>query len=262
MVDLDVTSLDFGTLLRDVDKGLKIKPILKNYLHDANFPDFSVRFEKGDGRRAPDGWFHPSAHPLLPERWLYHYLLNPSALIAEPMPYMNTLSVTIGKALHGFFEMCLKDAGILKERPGLCICGDPLCTEWGFEDPECGERGHTDGVDIDDEIYEMKTATELSSKVRKAEDNDLEYLKANWPGYWAQQQSYQRMSGRRTSRLVFFTLGFPWDMKEFLIPFDPQFSYGVAEKYRRVRQAVADQRQPGQCCSGQKNCATRKLCIA
>lgn len=261
--DIDLSSLDFGRVLRDTDRGLKVKPILHNYLHDANFPDFSVHFEKGDGRRSPDGWFHPSKHPLLPERWLYYYLTQPDLLIAEPMPYMNTLSVTMGKALHGFFEMCLKDAKYLLPRePGDCDCGDPQCTEWGFVDEEVGERGHTDGMSTDGEIFEFKTITEMARKIKALEDLDEVGFKATWPDYWAQQQSYQRMSGRRTTRVLFFTLGFPWEMREFVINFDPSFSHQVATKYLKVRQAVADGRPPSPCCGGLKTCATRRLCIA
>lgn len=270
MPELDVTSLDFGAILRDVDKGLIVKPILQNYLHGGAFKSkFSVDFDAGNDVREPDGWFHPSQHPLLPARWLYHYLVNPQAMIAEPMPYANVLSVTMGKAMHGFVQHVLgpKEAGYLVPKPkeGGCWCSHPRCDEWGFADPECGERGHVDGIGQpprgDSEIFEFKTATELSSKLRKAEDMDLDWFKASWPGYWAQQQSYQRMSGRRQSRVVFFTLGFPWDMKEFVIPFDPHFAHDVTEKYRMVRQAAADQRPPAECCGGEKSCATRGLCF-
>lgn len=270
VADLDVTSLDFGSILRDADKGLVVKPLIKNYLHNVDFrEDFVMRFAAGSDVREPDGWFHPSQHPLLPARWLYHYLVNPQGLLAEPMPYGNTLSVMMGKAMHGLVQHVLgpAEAGYLTPKTaGGCWCSHPKCDEWGFSDPECGERGHVDGIGLplsggDSEIFEFKTATELSNKVRKAQDMDIDWFRESWPGYWAQQQSYQRMSGRRQSRVVFFTLGYPWDMKEFVIPFDPHFAHEVSEKYRMVRQAAADQRPPSACCGGLKDCAARGLCL-
>lgn len=262
--DLDVLAgLDFSNSMRDAKKGLIVKPILHNYLYDAEFPNFTIKFNKGNGNRAPDDWFHPSTHPLWTPRALYSYLAHPQLMIPEKKPYMGTLSVTMGTAMHGFVDMCLKEANWLAIPKDDCpVCGDrkkSKCTEWGVLDLEVRERGHGDGVSLDGDWYEFKTSNELSTKIRRAEDLDLEYFKANWPDYYAQVQSYMRMSGHRRAIVLFFILGYPWPMKEFHVPFDRQYSTEIRDKYLRVREAVAATTPPRGCC-GSKTCPSFGAC--
>ena len=79
----DLAGLDFSQSFHEAKKGLIVKPILHNYLFDAQFPDFTIKFQKGDQQRAPDGWFHPSTHPLWDERSLYLYLKHPDLMVPE-----------------------------------------------------------------------------------------------------------------------------------------------------------------------------------
>lgn len=281
--DLDLASLDFRALMSDRRKGLVLKPILHNYLFDARFPDFSIHFRKMTMERQPDGWFHPSAHPLWPERALHHYLADPGSIIAEQKDYMGTLSVTVGTAMHGFIQMCLADAKVLPpelQRCGVCAPGEgcraPGATEEpGVVDEEAGERGHMDGVldlsslsvpgpEWEHPVFEFKTSNQ--AKLRKVDDLDLDRFTELWPDYYAQQQSYLRMSGRRMSIVVFMSMGYPWEMREFHVPFDREFAHGVREKYTRVRQHVADQVPPRDCCGPTTkqgaSCPARRLCSA
>ena len=169
--------LDFGATMRDVTKGLLVKPVLHNYLYDAAFPDFDVKFRNHAMEREPDGWFHPSTHPLWKPGALLRYLTRPSEMPVEKKRYMNTLSITFGTAFHGFVEVCLEDAGIRPKALNVCTvcprecpapkgrgkikaCGcsfdeGPLnpdgthkvgCTEPGVVDAETGSRGHMDGL--------------------------------------------------------------------------------------------------------------------
>lgn len=259
----DLAGLDFTTSFHEAKKGLIVKPILQNYLYDAEFPDFSIHFRKGNQERPPDGWFHPSTHPLWEERMLYMYLAHPELMLAEKKPYMGTLAVTMGTAMHGFVDMCLKEANWLATPKEACpVCGDrkrSKCTEWGVLDEEAGERGHGDGLSLDGDWFEFKTSNELSTKIRRAEDLDLEYFKENWPDYYAQLQSYLRMSGHRRAILLFFILGYPWPMKEFHIPYDRTFATEIRDKYLRVREAVTDKTPPRTCC-GLKTCPSRQAC--
>lgn len=144
----DFLSFDFGQSMRDVTKGMLIKPILQTYLFDAKFPAFDLHFEKEEMERAPDGWFHPSTHPMMPERALYQYLAHPETFPIEKKQYFGTLSVTMGKITHEFVQMCLKDAGVLPPEMQVCTVCPPErgCREPGFEDPVLGERGHVDGL--------------------------------------------------------------------------------------------------------------------
>lgn len=267
----DLAGFDFSRAMRDAQQGLVLKPILHNYLYDAKFPDFAVHFKNHEMERAPDGWFHPSTHPLWEARMLYHYLANPHLMVAEKKEYMGTLSVTIGSAMHGFIQMCLEDAGVLPKELQACeVCpaGVPL-HEPGVIDEEAGERGHMDGLldlsrislptpDLAWPVFEFKTSNMM--KLSKVDDLDLEAYRAKWPDYYAQNQSYMRMSGRRYVVVLFLGMGYPWEMKEIHVPYDPAFAQQVRAKYLAVRQAVADQRPPEVCCNKVKSCPAGRIC--
>lgn len=258
--------------MRDVIEGQLVKPALHHYLMDAEFPDFSVHFRKAEtGPRKPDGWFHPSSHPLMDERVLYEYLANPETFPAEHMQYMNTLSVTMGRITHEFIQMCLTDMGLRPAHLQVCEMCSPEsgCREAGVKDEELGERGHLDGLldltslgpHVSEALrmptFEFKTSNDNFGKLSKIDDLDLEAFKKKWPGYYAQQQRYQKMSGRRMTVVLMMEMSYPWVMREFHVPFDPAFNAGIDQKYRRIRQHVADQ-QPPECCGKYKSCAIGK----
>jgi len=139
----------FRTIMKDAEAGLVLKPLLHAYLYDARFPEtFTVEFRRKDRVRTPDGWFHPSSHPMWPERLLYLYLTEPDKIEAEAMEYMGSMSVTIGTAMHSFIQMCLRDQGVLLTVEQMDAEGIPHDDEGEpyLEDPLCGSRGHTDGI--------------------------------------------------------------------------------------------------------------------
>jgi hypothetical protein len=243
-------------ILKDTKKGLVLKPVLHTYLYDAKFPDFSIHFKNHSMNRKPDGWFHPSTHPLWTERQLYHYLVHPGHVQEEVKDYMGTLAVTLGTAAHGFVQNCLgpKGSGVLVD------------SEVYVEDPEVGSRGSMDGLlnlpHREPDVFEYKTSNPM--KLAKVEDHDLDAYRTKWPEYYAQNQEYMRMSGWRNTIVLFMTMSYPFDMKEFIVPWDPEFAYGIENKYRRVRQAVADQQEPDPCCSigsaEAQSCVARSVC--
>lgn len=263
MGDNVLAGLDFSTAMRDVHAGMIVKPLLHNYLFDASFPAFTMEFPQEQMHRAPDGWFHPSTHPLWPEATLYHYLATPDRLVNEKKDYMGALSITVGKAMHGFVQMCLEDLGIRPAHLQACTLCPPEagCDEFGLADETVGERGHVDGMlDLsghsvpaaaENPVWEFKTTNER--RVLSLTDMDLAGFRKTWPAYYAQQQSYLRMSGKALSIVVIMQMGYPWTMREFHLPYDRGFSMGVREKYLSVRQAVADQRAP-RCCGRVKSC--------
>lgn len=262
---LNFEEFDFSGSMRDLSRGLLVKPILHNYLYDARFPAFDLHFPKQEMERKPDGWFHPSTHPTMPARTLYHYLAHPETFPVEKKQYMSTLAVTLGKVSHEFTQMCLTDAGIRPEELQQCTTCDPRadCREAGVIDRDLGERGHVDGIldftgypNVPDEktrvIWEFKTSNDNFGRLSNIADLDIEAFRKKWPVYYAQQQSYLRMSGLAYSIVLMMEMTYPFVMKEFHIPFDIAFSTEVANKYRAVRQAVADQRPP--LCCGSKGC--------
>lgn len=295
----DLVGLDWGSVMRDVGKGLLVKPIVHNYLFDAKFPAFSMNFPEEEMERRPDDWFHPSTHPTWPEAALYNYLAHPETFPVEKKQYMSTLSVTVGKAMHGFMEMCLEDAGIRPRALNVCTvcppqcprpkgrgkvkrCGCHLaegllnadgthkvgCTEPGVVDLETGSRGHMDGIldlssmstpgpAFDTPVFEFKTGNDMA--LAKLPDLDLEAYRKKYPAYYAQNQEYMRMSGRRVVIVLFMVMGFPWPMTEIHVPYDAGFANEVRDKYLRVRQMVADQTPP-RCCGRKASCASGPIC--
>lgn len=270
---LDFSDYDFDSAIKDVAKGMVIKPLIQTYLYDAQFPAFDLHFRAADMERKPDGWFHPSTHPLMSERALYLYLARPEIFPVEKKKYMGSLAVTLGKVLHEFLQMCLEDAGVLPKELQVCTTCPPEddCHEPSVLDEVSGERGHTDGfLDLTglkhlpaDRCFpnlEIKSSGDGWGKLSKMEDLDLAAFRKRWPDYYAQQQSYLRMSGKPYSIVFIMEHQFPFEMREFHVEYDPYFSAEIAAKYRRVRQAVADQHPP-MCCSS-KACPVNPLCSA
>jgi hypothetical protein len=259
----------FRRITSATQSGAVLKPLLHAYLFDAKWPELNLNLPAQKASRKPDGWFHPSTHPLWPERMLYYYLTEPEKLIPEPLEYMGTMSVTIGTLMHLFIQECLRDQGVLLNPEQLAA--DGIATDDKGEpylvDDECGSRGHTDGITQVDvpafpqwgrQSFEFKTSNNM--KLSKIEDLDLDTFKEKWPDYWAQQQEYLRMSGYGLSIVLMLGMGYPWDIREFHIPADPMWQHQIREKYLRVRAAVRHGQPPQPCCGpGSKEA---KACVA
>lgn len=278
----DFAEFDFSGAMRELTQGLLVKPVLHNYLFDARFPEFDLHFRKTDMERKPDDWFHPSTHPLMQERALYQYLAHPETFPVEKKQYMSTLAVTLGTITHEFVQVCLTDAGIMPAALQKCTTCKPKrkkgpdgkmvkveCSEPGVLDEELGERGHMDGLlDFtgipnvpsakEFPVFEFKTTNDNFSKLTNIVDNDIEVFRKKWPDYYGQQQRYMRMSGRAFSVVLMMEMSYPFVMREFHIPYDFVFNNEIDQKYRRVRQAVADQNPP-YCCR-LKGCPAYDVC--
>lgn len=265
----------FHGLMRTVQDGTVLKPLLHSYLYEAVWPeDFSIDFKKGSSRRDPDGWFHPSEHPNWPARMLWFYLTQPDKLVPEEFAYMNTLSVTIGSAMHGFIETCLKHMGLLLTPDELRAEGfevNPINGEPVSKDEATGSKGHKDGVlrihlpaapHRKLHLFEFKTSNDR--KLSKIEDLDLMAFIETWPDYYAQAQEYLRMTGYDYSIVLFMAMGYPWEMREFHIPANPQYQADTAAKYLYVRQSVETGIMPPPCCSPRskesRQCPARHVC--
>lgn len=246
----------FRNLARQVTSGLVLAPILTTYLHDAKYPpEFNVAFSNHGGSRAPDGWFHPSTHPRQPARQLYYYMAEPEKVVSEPLEYMGALSTTMGTAIHGFVQMCLKDQG--------CLVDDEVYVE----NAETRSRGSMDGVlqlpSYESPVgFEFKTSNQM--KLNGIVDNDVEAFRHKWPHYYSQVTEYMRISGLRKFIVLFMAMGYPWTLKEFQIDYDLSHAMEIETKYRQVLHAVEHQEVPDPCClpgSAQaKACGARFVC--
>lgn len=263
--------LDFGHTLRDIEEGTLIKPLVRNYLYDAEFPEFDLHFAK-KGRREPDGWFHPSTHPTMADRELWMYMSQPQQFPVERLDYMSTLNVTFGTVLHEFVEMCLRDMGFRPDTLNACTTCPPgnRCTEPGAVDEDTRSRGHMDGI-LD--LSAMSTPTqalerpglEFKSRSRGLTwgDLDLAAFRKQFPVYYAQVQEYMRISGLRAFVVLFIQWGTPWAMTEVHVPYDHAAATQVRDKYLRVLDAMGGE-VPPPCCqvSGLKGCSIKSLCSA
>lgn len=252
-------SPNFRTLLTSVGQGEVVIPIINTYLWNPKFRGFTVKVGGFEERR-PDGWFHPSEHPLWPERMLYYYLVEPNNLVKEPFDPHSTMAVTQGNFWHKFITTCLIDAGYLIPPP-------PDQEEHGFADEATGARGSVDGLTAE-EVFEYKTM--VGAKARKiaaggpSDPQVIESFRALAPEYYAQGQEYMRISGYRCWRGIVHSLEYPFPMREITMKYDPFFANEIKQKYLRVRQAVADQRLPLPCCAPKSKqaaaCIARQVC--
>ncbi len=232
----------FSMVVDEARTGLVLKPKLHSFLYDAVWPDdFSVRFKRGAMSREPDGWFHPSTHPTWTERQLWYYRNRVEDLEPDHFAFENTMSVTMGTAIHGFMETCLNFMGVTYTRTELSGAGYQVRNgEPYFEDQATMSRGNADGVlhlpGRPDELFEFKTTGERN--VKSVKDMDLDAFVDKWPWYYAQQQEYQRLSGLRNSIVIIMAMGFPWELREFHIPANQEYQDMVRDKYLRVLEAT------------------------
>ena len=264
-----------------IDSQLVLKPLIESYLLEAKFPDrFDVTFHKAGKARKPDGWFHPSTHPMWPARMLYYYMTSPDMMEVEQLSYESRMAVTMGTAVHGFIEMCIRDAGLMLPLVGTCpACKRPhgtkknQCDEYGVADEKIGVRGHMDGIlriKLQGTIWNpdhpgvLEFKTSNPNKGRGLTDNDLEMFKEKWPEYYAQVQDYMEASGLRQAIVLIALLGFPWKLIEIQIPYDPGFAMTLRSKYETVRYHEGMGYPPDPCCGPfskeAKACPARYVC--
>lgn len=209
-------------------EGLLLKPLLKSYLEQEKQPEFSVTFAR-KGQRAPDGWFHPSTHPLWTERQLYYYLTEPHNLRRRPLGDVGMMAVTVGTVLHSFLQAVVVDMGVVA----------PETVEMPVSDDATRARGAVDGIlSINgvEAVWDFKTINPFAIKYVK--DMDLDGWCERYPYYYAQQQEYMRMAGLPLAIVTMLATSSPWEQREIHIPYNPEFAEDTASKYRRVLDCV------------------------
>jgi len=258
----------FRKMAAGLAQGEILVPLLRSRLWDPDFKGFDIHIN-GYSSRPPDGWFHPSTHPMFGERLLYYYISQPEKIIKEIFDPASTMTVTQGQFWHEFFQNVLLEAGALQRNPQE-TGRNPA--EWFWSDPLTKARGWSDGLTVAavtgvEEIAELKTMRgPKAAKIPAGAPDSPEVQKGFRdlvPGYYAQAMEYMRLSGRRRWRCVIVTLEWPFPLREVVLDYDQFAAYEIAEKYRRVLQAVADHRPPPFCCSGGKaavDCPARGIC--
>lgn len=248
-------------------------PLLRMALTNPRFDGFEVPIP--DFRpRSPDGYFHPSTHPLWPERMLWFYLTDPDGMCDQDLNTEGAMAVTQGTFWHAFIQhVMLVHKMVLVMNPQGRFPHDKV--EFFIADEELGSRGAMDGVLNPDVLkidvpvgLELKTmmAAKLSKCPKGAakDPSKIAWVKEKCPVYYAQAQEYLRMSGYTEQRFVFMGLEYPFPLIEIAVPYDHGFAMSIADKYRRVRQAVADKDMPDPCCAPRsqesRQCSARLTC--
>ena len=242
---------EFRKMMGGADDGLILKPLLSSYLSNGIQPEFTVQFAR-KGQRHPDGWFHPSTHPLWTERQLYYYLTDPKGLRPDPLGEVGMMAVTVGTVLHTFLQAIVVDMGVVAAES----------VEAKLSDPETKARGAIDGivkVGNVEAVWDFKTAHPIA--LSKLQDLDLETWVAKYPYYYSQQQEYMRLSGLKLAIVSMMGTASPWEQREFHIPYNPDFAEATADKYRRVLSYVESGVLPPIACCVPGD-ATSKTCIA
>jgi hypothetical protein len=259
----------FRRLLTGAQTGEVLVPIIQAFLWNPRFPSFNIEIPEFTPR-PPDGWFHPSTHPLLGERQLYYYLTEPNRLLNEVFDPSSTMAVTQGHFWHEVIQMVGTETGFLKTNPKPIPGINPA--EWFWSDEDTRSRGRCDGltneeITGEEEIFEFKTMMGARARKIPAGRPDDKEVQAAFrvldPGYYAQAQEYMRMSGRRRWRAIILSLEYPFPMREIVLDYDPLLAREIQVKYRNVLQAAADQRPPTPCCGGGKvanACFARSVC--
>lgn len=217
--------------LKEVEEDKLLTPITRSVLMDPEFGGFDVPVEAWSPRPY-DGKFHPSIHATWTARQLYFYLTRPDLVVPERMSLTSVLAITQGKFFHEFLQRLWLDHGILQR------------AECPLSDTEHNRVGHMDGFLATNEGLEIKTMNNFTF----AKIDDHVTLREKKPGYFAQTQDYLDMGGLTQMRYFVITTSYPYNMQEFVVPFDEQFQIAQRRKYRQAIDAVERGTPPPVCC--------------
>lgn len=235
----------FTVGLKAIMNGDVIIPPLRSYLSNPEFQGFDIKI-RGIGGRSPDYWFHPSTHPSWEVRSLWLWMVAPSLLDSEPLDPSAILAMTAGSIWHAIISRAMLDLDLL------------LASEVKYQDLILKSRGSADGLlKSGDELFEYKTMKD--QRLRKIED--VEHFIDMYPVYYLQAQEYMRLSGIMKMRFLLMALTFPFEMREFVVPYDHITADSTAAKYREVNLLIANGDVPMcSACPKKSFCPARPVC--
>ena len=228
-------------ILQPLVRGDVLVPPVRAYLNNPNFGGMTIEVPP-IGKRAYDGWFHPSEHPAWAPRALMIYLVAPDLLAPRMFQASDILAMTAGSIWHAVIQHIFEEMDLVS---GIEV---PL------EHPATNARGKADAM-REGEIVEIKTMRDmLLRKIESPED----YI-ARFPGYYSQALEYMRMSGVRKERVLLIAVTYPFEMKEFVIEYDMLQAAEIEHRYRVAIQAAADRQLP-MCSACNDDCPAKQLC--
>jgi hypothetical protein len=235
----------FSTIAKYAASGCLVKPILVQFFTSGEVFRLTIRTARPLDR-APDQWFHASAHPGMNVDKLVAYLTRPPREELEDFGYVGRISVLVGTIMHEVVRQALYQLKVMiPVREGTCpACGYPQprhCREHGAIHAATRSRGHLDGIVTFTEMaawsYDSEAVWGFEAKTIKvarlfgAPDMDAEYFKATWPGYWWQVQEYMRLTGLARYIVLFIGIGNPWELREYHVMADRVAAYEIETRY-------------------------------
>lgn len=200
---------------------------------------------------SPDGYFHPSTHPLMSERQLY-YMMHPDTrdkMVRERPTLRGQMTLAMGSALHGVVQTQMQMAGLIGSEDNL---------EVEYIIPEHHVRGRIDWITHHPEdpelIVEMKTINSYGFKA-------LEGVKPSWD---AQLSLAEYARGKNYGILLAVESGWPYSCREFRHRRNDILLDEIFTKFAHVRECIASNTPPTHCClpdsSAMKSCPARYSC--
>ena len=197
-----------------------------------------------DGR--PDGFFHPSSHPMLGERELY-YRFHPATrdkMAWEPNTVEKQLAFAVGSAIHAVVQTQMQMAKLVT----------PEDIEVEYVNEEHNVRGridwlahHPNGTRL---LVEMKTRTPRKFAYQTEPE-------ASWV---AQVNLGLDSQNCDLGILLMLEAGYPYRLTEWRIRRNRELLDNLYAKFDRVREAIARNEPPRHCCA--PDSTTMKACPA
>ncbi|QDH91800.1 exonuclease [Mycobacterium phage Phrappuccino] len=254
----------YDSILKSLANREVILPILENQMRADAWPEkFTVEVDSSpyyglnpDG--TPDGYFHPSTHPLRTARQLYYEFHPDHRHLIEHEPYsmQRLMTVSVGSSLHAILQTQFQMTGLIT---------DPADIEAEYINKEHHVRGRTDAVvhhpTLGPVIVEIKSRTGF--KFDKTTIADM-------PS-WEIQTSLacDNLSERYDTDFTYAILlmvetGWPFRMKELRVERNDALLREVYDKFDLVRAAIAANTPPPYCCAlnskEMKSCHARHAC--
>lgn len=246
---------NFTNLLGGIaNQGEVIAPLFRSALTHPRWSKFSIEMDPYE-ERSPDGWFHPSTHPLWGSAELYWWVTRPEAFEPPGTDPTKTLAVSVGNMFHDFFQHIGLAHDILVKHD---ICGHPEARTSGFmdaqaevclEDADTNTRGHGDGQ-INPDImpragFEAKSINPMTGSGipanKHVEDPQLlDWLKERKPEYVAQAYDYLRLTGWERMIFLIIPTAYPFTFVEIHLTRDERAIRGIESKYREVIERVGE----------------------
>jgi len=234
--------MSFESLLKGIAQKDIVLPYLELAMMSDKWPDhYTVDIDSSPyygltETGEPDGYFHPSTHPLCPPRQLY-YMMHPehrSQMVRERNTTTSAMTLSMGSALHGIVQTQLQMIGLLV----------PEKTEVEYILHEHHVRGKIDFIlDLPDGeknlVGEMKTQNSFGFKKQ-------EKVKPEWD---AQLSLAEYSQNADHGVLILVEAGWPYSLREFAHKRNDNLLDEIFDKFSLVHQAIESNEPPRHCCA-------------